>query len=100
MIASDLVNSNVCFTNDNKAINYRINENDNSFSSDAFAQVPIPSVMFTTTVTFIKHTDKEALFYIAGAIARYIYNLSKPLYIRQTKPIVLCSTIININSLL
>ena len=92
MIASDLLNSYVCFTNDNEAINYRINENDNFSSSDAFAQVPIPPVIFSTRKTPIKHTDKGTLFYIAGAIARYIYNLSKPLYIRKTKPIVLCST--------
>ena len=72
MIASDLLNLNVCFTNDNKDINYRINENDKISCSDAFAQVPISSFMFTITVTSIKHTNNEALLYIAIAIARYI----------------------------
>lgn len=91
LIASDLLNSNIESFNDDEAVNYRIVDSNISVNSVFVANDSISPVLTPSENAPPNQTEREALFYIAGAIARYIYNLSKPLYIRKTKPIILCS---------
>ena len=92
IIASDLLNSDSEKFNDNQAINYRLTEIDENEPIDLISQIPILPFFFPTEQIDLVRTEREALYFIAGAIARYIYNLSKPLYIRKAKPIILCPT--------
>ena len=90
IIASDLLNSDCEKFNDDQAMNYRLVEIDENDSDYVISEVPISPFFFPTNHIELVRTEREALYYIAGAIARYIYNLSKPLYIRKSKPIILC----------
>ena len=92
IIALDLLNSDNEKFNDNQAINYDVCKLDNSDSTDLISQVSISPRIFPTIKIDLRRTEREALYYIAGAIARFIYTLSKPLYMRKAKPIILCPT--------
>lgn len=102
MIASDLLNSSIPSFNDNSAVNYIVMENNYSLSIDPFAEVALLSYMLDRKESVEQQTEVEVLYYIAGAIARFVYNLSKPLYLRKSKAIVLCPTceaLLNSNNL-
>ena len=63
-----------------------------TLTTDLISQVPISPLFYPSIKIDLLRIEREALHYIAGAIARFLYNLSKLLYIRKAKPIILCPT--------